>query len=90
MVKPTIPKADGATRLAVFGDSMAIDVGKALERFYAEDPNIVVLTQGVGSSGIVRTDFFDWPKTIADADRQEQLRHRGDDHRGQRPAEDEH
>ncbi|WP_421758780.1 DUF459 domain-containing protein [Devosia sp.] len=66
VVKPTIPKADGATRLVVFGDSMAVDVGKALERYYAEDPNIVVLTQGVGSSGIVRTDFFDWPKTITD------------------------
>ena len=66
VVKPEIPKADGATRLAVFGDSMAVDVGKALERFYAEDPNIVVLTQGVGSSGIVRADFFDWPKTIND------------------------
>lgn len=63
---PTIEKAPGATRLAVFGDSMATDIGKALERFYEQDPNLLVLTQGVGSSGIVRTDFFDWPKAIAD------------------------
>lgn len=62
--KPKIEKAVGATRLAVFGDSMATDVGKALERFYAEDPNIAILTQGVGSSSFVRPDFFDWPKTI--------------------------
>lgn len=62
--KPKIEKAAGATRLAVFGDSMATDVGKALERFYAEDPNISILTQGVGSSSFVRPDFFDWPKTI--------------------------
>lgn len=62
--KPKIEKALGATRLAVFGDSMATDVGKALERFYAEDPNISILTQGVGSSSFVRPDFFDWPKTI--------------------------
>lgn len=62
--KPKIEKAVGATRLAVFGDSMATDVGKALERFYAEDPNISILTQGVGSSSFVRPDFFDWPKTI--------------------------
>ena len=64
--KPTIEKSEGATRLAVFGDSMATDIGKALERFYEQDPNLLVLTQGVGSSGIVRTDFFDWPKAIAE------------------------
>jgi hypothetical protein len=62
--KPTIPKAPGATRLAVFGDSMATDVGKALERFYAEDPNLAVIVQGVGSSSFVRPDFFDWPSKI--------------------------
>lgn len=65
--KPKVDKALGATRLAVFGDSMATDVGQALERFYAEDPNIVILTQGVGSSSFVRPDFFDWPKAINDA-----------------------
>lgn len=64
--KPKIEKAAGATRLVVFGDSMATDVGKALERFYAEDPNISILTQGVGSSSFVRPDFFDWPKTISE------------------------
>ncbi|WP_417309925.1 DUF459 domain-containing protein [Devosia sp.] len=62
--KPKVNKAEGATRLAVFGDSMAVDVGKALERFYAEDPNITIIGQGVGSSGIVRDDFFDWPEAI--------------------------
>ncbi|MEQ1768338.1 MAG: DUF459 domain-containing protein [Devosia sp.] len=64
--EPTIPKAEGATRLAVFGDSMAVDLAKALDRFYAEDPNIVVINQGVGSSGFVRADFFDWNKTAVD------------------------
>lgn len=63
---PAIEKAPGATRLAVFGDSMATDLGKALERLYAQDPNLVVLARGVGSSGIVRPDFYDWPKTIAE------------------------
>ena len=64
--KPAIEKAPGATRLAVFGDSMAVDLSKALERLYAEDPNIVIVGQGVGSSGFVRTDFFDWNKTIGE------------------------
>ncbi len=65
--KPKVEKAENATRLAVYGDSMAVDVAKALERFYAEDPNLVVINQGVGSSGFVRSDFFDWNKTAAEA-----------------------
>ncbi len=64
--KPAIDKAPGAKRLAVFGDSLAIDLTKALQRFYAEDPNLVIIGQGVGDSGFVRTDFFDWDKAIAE------------------------
>jgi hypothetical protein len=65
-VKPAIEKSATATRLAVFGDSLAVDLAKALDRFYAEDPNIIVINQGVGSSGFVRPDFFDWDKTAAE------------------------
>ncbi|MDR3473072.1 MAG: DUF459 domain-containing protein [Devosia sp.] len=63
-VKPTIAKADNATRVAVFGDSLAADVGKALDRLYANDPNIAVQQQAVGASGFARQDYFDWNKTI--------------------------
>ncbi|MCD7060537.1 SGNH/GDSL hydrolase family protein [Pelagibacterium xiamenense] len=59
--QPTdIEKSENATRIAVFGDSLAVDLARALERFYAEDPETVILGQGVGSSGFVRDDFFDW------------------------------
>lgn len=64
--KPAVEKAEGATRLAVFGDSLAVDLSKALERHYAEDPNIAVISQGVGSSGFVRDDFFDWNAAIGE------------------------
>ncbi|MGV3573772.1 MAG: DUF459 domain-containing protein [Devosia sp.] len=64
--KPQVEKAENATRLAVFGDSMAVDLAKALERFYAEDPNLLVIDQGVGSSGFVRDDYFNWNKTIGE------------------------
>ena len=64
--KPAVEKAVGATRLAVFGDSMAVDLSKALERLYAEDPNLVIIGEGVGSSGFVRPDFFDWNKAIGE------------------------
>lgn len=65
--KPVIVKNADATRLAVFGDSLAIDLAKALERHYAEDPNLVVLNEGVSSSGFVRADFFDWDAQIGKA-----------------------
>ncbi|KKB12089.1 hypothetical protein VE25_09135 [Devosia geojensis] len=65
--KPTVEKAPDATRLAVFGDSLAVDLARALERFYAEDPNLIVVNQGVGSSGFVRDDYFDWNKAVRDA-----------------------
>jgi lysophospholipase L1-like esterase len=61
-----VEKAVGATRLAVFGDSLAIDLSRALERFYAEDPNLVVINQGVSSSGFVRFDYFDWDAAITE------------------------
>jgi hypothetical protein len=64
--KPAIVKADGATRVAVFGDSMAGDVGKALDRFYADDPNVSIIQQSVGQSGFARPDYFDWNKAIGD------------------------
>ena len=63
---PAIEKSPDATRLAVFGDSLAIDLTKALERFYADDPNLAVIGQGVSSSGFVRDDFFDWNAAIAE------------------------
>jgi hypothetical protein len=65
--KPEVDKAPDATRLAVFGDSLAIDLSRALERFYSEDPNLVVIDQGVSSSGFVRYDYFDWDAAITEA-----------------------
>ncbi|MDB5615709.1 MAG: hypothetical protein JWQ22_3362 [Devosia sp.] len=64
--KPVVEKAADATRLAVFGDSLAIDLSRALERFYAEDPNLVVIDQGVSDSGFVRTDYFDWDAAVSE------------------------
>jgi hypothetical protein len=62
--QPQVEKETEATRLAVFGDSLAIDLSRALDRFYAEDPNLVVIDEGVSSSGFVRDDYFDWNAAI--------------------------
>ena len=60
VVPEIVEKAEGATRLAVFGDSLAIDLAKAFQRAYAEDTNLAIVGKGVGSSGFVRDDFYDW------------------------------
>lgn len=65
--KPKIPKNDTAVRLAVFGDSLATDLAKALDRFYAEDPNISIIAQGVGDTGFVRKDVLDWGAKVNEA-----------------------
>jgi hypothetical protein len=64
--EPEVEKSADAIRLAVFGDSMAIDLSRALDRFYAEDPNIVIINQGVSDSGFVRNDYFDWNEAITE------------------------
>jgi len=64
-IKPSVEKAANATRLAVFGDSLAVDLAKALERAHSDDPNIVIMGEGVGSSGFVRDDFYDWNGELA-------------------------
>jgi hypothetical protein len=64
--KPTVQKAPTAVRLAVFGDTMAADLAAALDRLYTDDPNILVINQGVASSGFARPDYFDWNKTATD------------------------
>ncbi|WP_424983616.1 DUF459 domain-containing protein [Maritalea sp. S77] len=61
----TIEKAPDATRLLVIGDSLSIDLAKGLDRFYAEDPQLKIIGAGVGSSGFVRDDYYDWNDAIA-------------------------
>ena len=61
-----VEKSDNARRVAVFGDSLAVDLARALERLYADNPEISVSEQAVGSSGFVRNDFFDWNAAIED------------------------
>jgi len=61
-----VEKSENAKRVAVFGDSLAVDLARALERLYADNPEIVVLEEAVGSSGFVRDDFFDWNAAIED------------------------
>ncbi|MEQ8164516.1 MAG: DUF459 domain-containing protein, partial [Alphaproteobacteria bacterium] len=51
-----VEKSENARRVAVFVDSLAVDLARALERLYADNPEIMVAEEAVGSSGFVRDD----------------------------------
>lgn len=54
-----------STRIAVFGDSLATNLGQGLQALMEDEPEIAVSVQARGSSGLVRDDFFDWPGNLA-------------------------
>jgi len=58
-------EAEVSTRIAVFGDSLATNLGQGLQALMEDDPEIAVSVQARGSSGLVRDDFFDWPSNLA-------------------------
>lgn len=47
---------------AVMGDTLGILLANGLQEGLAEKPEIAVLRKGKESSGLVRDDFYDWPK----------------------------
>lgn len=59
-----IEKEPDAKVVLVVGDSLAIDLVKALDRFYAKETQLTFVSKGVGSSGFVRDDYFDWNAAI--------------------------
>jgi len=61
-----IEKEPDAKVILVVGDSLAIDLAKALDRFYAKETQLAIVSKGVGSSGFVRDDYYDWNAAIDD------------------------
>lgn len=67
---PTVAKAAAvakdadARRILVIGDFIAKALANGLTEAFAEDPKIVVVDATNGSSGLVRSDFFDWPAEL--------------------------
>lgn len=65
---PAPRRADAApaTKIVVFGDSMADWLAYGLEEAFAETPEIGVLRKHRASSGLIRTDSYDWPSQARD------------------------
>ncbi|RVQ03583.1 DUF459 domain-containing protein [Sinorhizobium meliloti] len=62
-----VEKSPDAKKVLVVGDFVAGSLGDGLKVAFETTPGIVIETRANGSSGIVRDDYFDWPKALPDA-----------------------
>jgi hypothetical protein len=63
----SVPATENTTRIAVFGDSMAVGLADALTDALTEDKGFQVLRMTKTSSGIVRDDYYNWGAELAAA-----------------------
>jgi hypothetical protein len=59
-----LPKAETARPVLVVGDFMASGLSEGLVSAYSQNPAITIVERTNGSSGIVRSDFHDWPTEL--------------------------
>lgn len=59
-----VEKLPDARVVLVVGDFMAAGLAEGLREVYAAAPGVSVTDGTKGSSGLVRDDFYDWPKEI--------------------------
>lgn len=60
------PKVPPSFFVAVVGDSLGQLLAQGLTEAMADRPEVAILHKAHESSGLVRTDFYDWPKAIQD------------------------
>lgn len=63
---PVIPKVDVSHHIVVLGDSLGDLVVGGLDEALNDRPDVAVMRRTKLESGLVRTDFYDWPKAVTD------------------------
>ncbi len=63
---PVIPKVDVSSHVVVMGDSLANLLANGLDDALNNRPDVEVIHKAKPDSGLVRTDFYDWPKAVSD------------------------
>ena len=58
------PVPTGPQRIVIVGDNLAVGVSSELKEALSESAKAEVESFAVGSSGLVRDDFHDWPATL--------------------------
>ena len=57
-------KNENAAKILVVGDFLAGGMGRELEKLYAANTNVVIISKTDPSSGLVRDDVINWPEYI--------------------------
>jgi hypothetical protein len=63
---PEKPAVTPTYFVTVLGDNLGQLLGQGLTEAFADRPEVAIALKGRESSGLVRDDFFDWPKTVHD------------------------
>lgn len=63
---PVIPKVDVSNHVVVMGDSLANLLANGLDDALNNRPDVEVVHKAKPDSGLVRSDFYDWPKAASD------------------------
>uniref|UniRef100_A0A9E7ZR09 DUF459 domain-containing protein n=1 Tax=Bosea sp. NBC_00436 TaxID=2969620 RepID=A0A9E7ZR09_9HYPH len=63
---PIIPKVDVSSHIVVMGDSLANLLANGLDDALNNRPDVEVIHKAKPDSGLVRSDFYDWPKAVSD------------------------
>lgn len=63
---PAAPPKDASLFVDVFGDSLGLMLADGLDDAFADRPDVAVVHRAKGSTGLVASDFYDWPKSIDD------------------------
>ncbi|CAN7718630.1 SGNH/GDSL hydrolase family protein [Bosea sp. LjRoot237] len=63
---PVIPKVDVNHHVLVIGDTLAGQIAEGLEDSLGDRADVAVVSKAKADSGLVRTDFYDWPKAAGE------------------------
>lgn len=63
---PVIPKVDVNHHVLVIGDTLAGQIADGLEDSLSDRADVAVVSKAKADSGLVRTDFYDWPKAAGE------------------------
>jgi uncharacterized protein len=61
-VSVIVPKADARLFVVVLGDSLGELLATGLEEALGDRPDVAVVRKAKSDSGLVRSDYYDWPK----------------------------
>ncbi|WP_186418575.1 SGNH family hydrolase [Bosea sp. CS1GBMeth4] len=63
---PVIPKVDVNHHVLVIGDTLAGQIAEGLEDSLGDRADVAVQSKAKADSGLVRSDFYDWPKAAGE------------------------